>query len=93
MEESNRVKVQRIKPKKIDSEELFAQVCYHYPQYDLDTAAQLSYRRIVLLLKTARRQQAIHYYNLIQIVAAPHTKKGKGVSKLSEHFKKMSESK
>ena len=92
--EGKRIKVQRVKSShnKINVEELLAQVCYHYPQYTLDEAARLSYRRVNLLLKVAQKQQAIEFYNLTQIAAAPHTKKGEGVKKLTEHFKKIANS-
>lgn len=88
MEEGKRVKVAKIKPEKFNGEELLAQVCYYYPAYTLKTAAQLSYRQVLLLLKVAQKQKATEYYNLTQIAASPHTKKGKGVQKLSDHFKK-----
>lgn len=91
MEEGRRVKVQKIKPERLNGEELLAQVCYYYPAYTLETAAKLSYRQVTLLLKVAQKQKATEYYNLTQIVASPHTKKGKGVQKLSDHFKKIAE--
>jgi len=70
--------------------ELYAEVCYFYPQYTLQDVARLPARDITLLLKVARKQKAIEMFNLVQIVAAPHTKKGQGVKQLSEHFKKES---
>ncbi len=89
-----KVKVQSTKAArdKLKPEELYAQVCYHYPQYTLETAAQLSYRRIHLLLKTVAKIQAAQNYNLTQIAAAPHTKRGSGVKKLTEYFKKIANS-
>lgn len=92
--QGKRIKVQQVKTKsqRLNTEELLAQVCYHYPQYTLNDAAKLSYRRITLLLKVAQQQKAIEYYNLTQIAAAPHTKKGEGVKKLTEHFKKIANS-
>lgn len=77
---------------KIDAREILAEVCYYYPQYTLKEAGRLSYRDVQLLLRTARKQQAIYYYNMTQIAAAPHTKKGEGVSNLSEHFNKLANS-
>lgn len=92
MEEGKKVRVQRVTTRtKLKGEELLAQVCFYYPAYTLDTAAKLSYRQVQLLLKVANKQQAVYYYNLTQIVAAPNTKKGKGVQKLSDHFKKMAD--
>lgn len=87
-----RIKVQSVQAesKPINGEELLAQVCFYYPAYTLQSASLLSYRQVKLLLKTANRLKAAEYYNLVQISTAPHTKKGEGVKKLSEHFKKLS---
>jgi len=68
---------------------LYARVCYFYPQYNLKQASELSQRDVVLLLKTADQIEALRMLNLTQISAAPHTKKGAGVKKLTEHFKKV----
>lgn len=86
-----RVRAQKVPSQapKTSKRELYALVCLNYPQYTLKTAAELPYRDIVLLLKVAQKQDALKMYNLVQIVAAPHTKKGQGIKKLSEHFKKM----
>lgn len=87
------VKVQKIKPEKLNGEELLAQICYYYPAYTLDTASKLSYRQVILLLRVANKQRAMHYYNLTQIIASPNTKKGAGVKKLSDHFKEQANKK
>lgn len=67
--------------------EIYAEVCYFYPQYTLEEVAQLPARDIQLLLKVARKQEATKMYNLLQVVSAPHTKKGQGVKTLSKYFK------
>lgn len=69
--------------------ELWATVCYYYPQYTLKEASQLSVRDIKLLLRVAEKIDAKNKYDLTQIAAAPHTKKGSGVKKLTEHFEKQ----
>lgn len=69
--------------------ELYATVCYYYPQYTLKQAQGLSARNIHLLLEVAKKLEAIRMYSLTQIVAAPHTKKGSGVKKLLDHFRKL----
>lgn len=74
---------------KISKREMWARICYHYPQYTLKEASELPVRDIKLLLKVARQIQAENKYDLTQIAAAPHTKKGSGVKKLTEHFKKQ----
>ena len=69
--------------------ELWVIICYYYPQYTLKEASKLSVRDIRLLLRVAEKQKAQDKYDLTQIASAPHTKKGSGVKKLSEHFKKL----
>lgn len=71
--------------------EVYAEVAYYYPQYTLKEVSELPARDITLLLKTARRLKAAEMFNLVQIVASPHTKKGQGVKKLSDYFKKESQ--
>lgn len=87
-----------IKVAKIDSgasskatrRELYAQVCYHYPQYTLKQASKLSARDLYLLLKTANKKEAMMYYTMTQIASAPHAgKKGEGVKQLLAHFKEI----
>ena len=69
--------------------EIWATVAYYYPQYTLKEASKLPARDIKLLIKTAKKLEAQKMFNLTQIAAAPHTKKGEGVKKLSEHFKRL----
>lgn len=92
--EGKRVAVKKVasKARKVNVAELLAQLCYYYPQYTLKEAQELPYIHVQLLLRVAKKQQAIQLYNLTQIAAAPHTKKGKGVERLSEHFKKIADS-
>lgn len=83
------VKVQPIptrEPKPADADRLCEELCYHYPQYQFWEARQLPYKRLASLLRTARRLQAENYYNLVQIVTAPHTKDGSGVKELIKHY-------
>lgn len=74
-----------------EKREIYSEVAYYYPQYTLEQVQALPARDITLLLKTARRMKAMENFNLLQIVAAPHTKKGQGVKKLSDYFKKESQ--
>ena len=87
-----RVKAQSIyqaQNKKVSKREMWARICYFYPQYTLEEASKLPARDINLLLKVARKINAEQKYDYTQIVAAPHTKKGSGVKKLTEYFKKQ----
>lgn len=85
-----RVKAQPIptKSSKTKNRDLWATVCYHYPQYTLQEASKLPVRDINLLLKIANNIEAQRMHDLVQISAAPHTKKGAGVKKLEEYFRK-----
>lgn len=78
--------IHSVNENKITNRDLWARVAYYYPQYTLKEASKLSVRDINLLLKTARRIEAEKMYNLTQIVASPHTEKGKGVKSLTQHF-------
>lgn len=78
------------KPDQQQKREVYAEVAYYYPQYTLEEVSRLPARDIRLLLKTAKRLKAVELYNLVQIVASPHTKEGQGVKKLSDYFKKES---
>jgi hypothetical protein len=73
----------------INKREMYATVCYYFPQYTLRQVAKLPFRDVKLLIKTAQRIEAGKMYNFTQIAAAPHTKKMQSVKKLSEHFKKQ----
>lgn len=73
----------------LTNRQLWARVCYYYPQYTLKQASELSIRDIRLLLHTANQIEAQKMYEFTQIAAAPHTKKGKGVKQLTEYFRKI----
>lgn len=85
------VKVKKVQPDKgrPRKRELYATVCYYYPQYTLKEVAMLPYRDIRLLLKTAEKQEASRMHNFTLIAQAPHSKKQANVKKLLEHFKKL----
>lgn len=74
-----------------DLVELVTRVCYFYPQYNLETAQQLTSAQINALLLQAEKQRAIELYNYTLIAAAPHSKKGQMVSKLIKQYKKITE--
>ena len=62
--------------------------CYLFPQYTLSEARKLPAVHVKMMLKEARKEQARNYLELLQISAAPHTKKGEGVKTLSDRYKK-----
>lgn len=83
------VRVQQIPAKEtkpVDADRLCEELCYHYQQYTFAMARKLPYKRLASLLRTARREQARHYYELVQIATAPHTKDGKGVETLIKSY-------
>lgn len=73
--------------KKATRRELYAQVCLYYPQYTLKEASLLPARDLYLLIGEAYKREALRNYNMMQIVAAPHSKKGEAIGKLLDHFK------
>lgn len=74
--------------REVSNREIWARVCFFYPQYTLQEASKLPRRDINLLLRTAEKIQAERFYELTQITAAPHTKKGQGVKQLTDYFRK-----
>lgn len=92
----NEVQVKSVQPETEDSEtdvvDLITRVCYFYPQYDLESAQQLTNAQVTALLLQAEKQRAIEFYNHVLIAAAPHSKKGKLVEKLIKEYRKIAES-
>lgn len=87
-----KVSAKRASAPRATRRELYATVCYYYPRYSLQEAQKLPARDLNLLIKTAKKMEAVKMFNLTQIAAAPNSKKGKGVSKLLDHFKKEARS-
>lgn len=83
------IQVASVPKKKVNARELLAELCFYYPQYTLAAARRLPARDVMLLLRTARKKKAEEYFNLTQIAAAPQTKNGRGVKKLSSRYSKI----
>ena len=77
--------------KKLSKRELYATVCYFFPQYKLTDVEAMAYRDVLLLVKTAQKQQASYFYNMTLIAQAPPSKNQSNVKKLTDHFKKIAE--
>jgi hypothetical protein len=94
----DKVEVKPLKdPTKEDNDEtdivdLITRVCYFYPQYNLETAQELTSSQVTALLVQAEKQRAINLYNHTLIAAAPHTKKGSLVDKLIKQYRKIFDS-
>ena len=80
--------INKTRSREATNRDIWASICYYYPQYTLREASQLSSRDIRLLLATAKRLEAQKMLQLVQIAAAPYTKKGKGVKDLINHYQK-----
>jgi hypothetical protein len=85
------IKLKKIPKKEETIDDILARFCYHFPQYKYHEAKKMPFFRIKQMLSVAIKEDAKKMYNLTRIVAAPHTKKGGGVKKLSNHFKKIIE--
>ena len=71
-------------------EDVLARFCYLYPSYTFLEARKLPYKRVLKMLKVARKEQAYEWYNLLRIAIAPHSKKG-AVSSLIKEYKQIIE--
>ena len=72
------------------TDKIIATFCYYYQQYTFSQARKLPYKRILMMLDVAKKIEAIRLGNMLQIVAAPHTKNFTGVKKLSRYFESIS---
>lgn len=71
--------------------DLLTRVCYFYPQYTLEDAERLTNSQVTALLVQAEKQRAIEFYNLTLIAAAPYTKNGELVEKLTSQYREIAE--
>lgn len=75
--------------KGFSSAQLLTKLCYFYPQYTYDMARGLPYFRVMQLLKTAEREKAADYLNMLQIAVAPHSERGDMYKKLLKQYEKL----
>lgn len=68
------------------AEEVIARFCLYYQQYKYSEAKKLPYKRIKQMLKVAEKERAVFFLDLLEIVVAPHTKKGSGINKIIGKF-------
>lgn len=87
----NVIKAQKIPKRTEPAVETIARFCFHFPQYKFEEARQLPFKNVALMLRMARKERARQMYELTQIMAAPHTDKGKGVKKMLNYFQKQME--
>ncbi len=83
------IKAQRVPKKKVTPKDTLYRFCFYFPQYKYNEARRLPAKRVIGMLKVVQRERAKDMLNLVQIVTAPHTKKGSGVRKLTKHYKEL----
>jgi hypothetical protein len=81
------IKVKKIPRKEISTGDILGRFIYYYPQYTYRQARLMPYKRIVQLLNVADREYAIRMLDLINIVAAPHSKDNSAINNLISNFK------
>lgn len=87
-----KLKAQKIPRKKTSLDDVIARFCYYFPQYTFaDAKKKLPYRRVMQMLRVAEKERAAFLFELTNIAAAPHTKKGQGVKKLLDIYRKIFE--
>lgn len=62
--------------KPLTNREVWATICFYYPQYTLKEVSKLPVRDIMLLLDTANRINAEQNSLLLSMIMAPHSKEG-----------------
>ncbi len=81
------IKAQRVPKKQIRPKDTLYRFCFYFPQYKYSEARKLPVKHVIGMLKMAQKEHAKNMLDLVQIVAAPHTKKGSAVKKLISHYK------
>ncbi|MCZ2140813.1 MAG: hypothetical protein LC096_05410 [Bacteroidia bacterium] len=81
------IKIQKVPTKKVSIDDVLAIFCYKYPQYTFKQAENMPFKRIMQMLKVAKRIEAERMIELVRIASAPHTKKGQGVKSAIEYYK------
>lgn len=84
----NVIKVQKVPRKEIDWDDILASFCYYFQQYKFHEAKKMPLKRIIQMLRVARREESKYFLQMTKIAASPHTKKGKGVSTLINEYSK-----
>lgn len=85
------VRVQRVEQApqgKLTKRELYAMLCYYYPQYKLQDAQNMPARDLNLLIRTARKIEGAKMYDLTLIVASPNSSDKDSVKNLLDQFAK-----
>lgn len=92
MSEGKVVKAQPVyRRQHTDSEaiRLLGKFCYHFPQYTFAQARKLPKKTVRILIEAQQRVEAERMLQLLNIITAPHTKRGMGVKKIASHYERM----
>ena len=81
------IKAKKIPKTEITSGDILSQLCYYFPQYNYQQARKLPYKRVLLLLKAAEKENAKRMIDLLRITLAPHVKRKSFVSNLFNEFR------
>lgn len=81
------IKAQKIPVKQKEQDDLVALFCYYYQSYTYAEASKIPYKHVAKMIEVARREKAKDYLNLLEIVSAPHSKKGILVDQLRQRYK------
>lgn len=77
------------KVKAKSNRDIYALICFYYPQYKLKEAQKLPARDISLLFKTIKEVEATRMFNLTQIIGAQFTKNYDGIKKLTRYYERI----
>jgi hypothetical protein len=87
----NIIKVQKVPQKTQSAESIIARFCCYFPQYKFHEARKLPFFRLKMMINIWEKEYARRMIDLVEIVSAPHTKKGSGVRKVIDKYKKIIE--
>lgn len=83
------IKIQKIPTKSLSAQEIIGAFCYHFPQYTYKQAQNLPYKKVVFLLKVARKEHAKKMMDIARIMGAANS--GKGMKDVLSYFKSILE--
>lgn len=83
------IKAQKIAREAVKTEDTLSVFCYHFPQYTYAQARALPYKRVRLMLKAARKEQARQMIDLMRVIAGSNSKKG--IDNVLSYFKDILE--
>lgn len=78
----------KIPKKEIPIDDIYAEFCYHYPQYKYHEieALKIPYHRVIKMIDFAKKERLRFYRELVKIVSAPHIKGGKAGQSLIQSY-------